>query len=589
MAEPTPRSFRSGGIVAVAAGIASALLAVAVVRLLVWARTGFEFTDESMHILSADARADASFHNAFGSYTGLLFDLVGGDIAWFRRLGIVILAAAGLALGERVVVFVARPEPTVPLRILGATIGSTGALHYYLFHLTPSYNWLNITGTLIALAGVVHLLGPAPRRTWIGGTAAALGTLVAFMGKFSAPAAVAVVTLILLAIAVEGPWRERLQHLTPVLAPLAILVVAHHVLVESWPTTIERIRDGSNRLLVLDPDYTLGEQVASIREAVVDVVTEGSLLLLPVIAAVVFHEVSRGRSTTTPIPIGVLATGAVAVTSLIVVVDDRWAGGVYGYQTLAWVGVTLVLTAALMLVATRTWNPQAAAVAIGGTAAASAYAVGSNNGFLVQLNGGTGFLFCAALALLLALPRSERSLPVATFAVIAALAVQVVISDSQNVPYRQPPVSSQTVEIELAGGTVRVHPQTAEFATELRADADAAGWTPGTPLLDLSPYAAGTLVLLDATPPPSILVSVAGYTGQQALADDSIGVIVDTDIADLWRTAWVLTAEEAVQPGVEPAALAPLQRTFPDEYERVGAYRLDQAGQTLVLWRPNDT
>ena len=97
MAEPTSRSLRSGGIVAIAAGIASTLMAVAVVRLLIWARTGFEFTDESMHILSADARADASFHNAFGSYTGLLFDLVGGDIVWFRRLGIVILMGKSTA------------------------------------------------------------------------------------------------------------------------------------------------------------------------------------------------------------------------------------------------------------------------------------------------------------------------------------------------------------------------------------------------------------------------------------------------------------------------------------------------------------
>ena len=53
-------------------------------------------------------------------------------------------------------------------------------------------------------------------------------------------------------------------------------------------------------------------------------------------------------------------------------------------------------------------------------ALASAYAVGSNNGFLTQLNGGTVFLFAGALGLLAALPRSDRLLPVAVLAVLAS-------------------------------------------------------------------------------------------------------------------------------------------------------------------------
>ena len=84
-------------------------------------------------------------------------------------------------------------------------------------------------------------------------------------------------------------------------------------------------------------------------------------------------------------------------------------------------------------------------------------------------------------------------------------------------------------------------------------------------------------------------MSVAGYAGQQDLAEDAIDVIVERDDVATWSDAWILTARAATQASVEPTVLAGLGRSFPGDYEQVGVYALDQAAQTLVLWRPRDT
>lgn len=150
--------------------VPSIVLCVSVIgRLASDTRRGLDFTDEGMYLLSADARSsEASFHNAFGRYTQILFRIAGHDVARFRLLGLLLLVVVAAALGDRLAA-VARRLGGLPrswpfrLTIMSAVVSAS--LHYYnLMLLTPSYNWMNLLGILLMMAAVSHLVDrPVPR------------------------------------------------------------------------------------------------------------------------------------------------------------------------------------------------------------------------------------------------------------------------------------------------------------------------------------------------------------------------------------------------------------------------------------------
>ncbi len=602
--------------------LASVLPTVAVVRrLLSDTRRGLDFTDEGMYLLSADARsAESSFHNAFGRYTQVLYRLAGHDVARFRVLGVVLLVVAAAALGDRIAVLAGRLRGHAvggPVRIASGAALVSACLHYYvLMLLTPSYNWLNLVGIVLMMAAVAHLIDrPVPSLArasvadllWIG--VMVVGGAVATMGKLSSGPLVAGLGVALLAALARGSRRDRLRMLGLFAGFTGLFLTAHWVVINPLPVTVDQIRRGNTALLTLDPAYGIGNALRSVRDAAELIVRGllghvGAAAALVALASAISLLSTRLSSGSSFIPrrAYTMAPGLLTSAALVVLakrLHDRgdWQGAGSGYSVLAWVGVSL--SALALLIGPVAWCRARSASGRRGTivlaamvlyamVGACSYAFGSGNGFFNQLNGGIGPLVAGVALVLVVTEPARLGLPVAVLALVMGIGARSVVIDAERFPYRQGPLAGQTqaVEIGRAGGELMVSPDTARFIHEIRSGAADAGWEPGTPLLDLSAYAATVLYILDARPPVTIIPSVGGYSTQQELAEWSVEQIVDAGDAEEWSGAWLLTLDQPAEGGIDPAVLSPLGRTFPADYELVGSFDLAVRGERLSLWRP---
>ncbi len=610
--------------------VPSIVLCVSVIgRLASDTRRGLDFTDEGMYLLSADARSsEASFHNAFGRYTQILFRIAGHDVARFRLLGLLLLVVVAAALGDRLAA-VARRLGGLPrswpfrLTIMSAVVSAS--LHYYnLMLLTPSYNWMNLLGILLMMAAVSHLVDrPVPRAhrssvaelVWI--LVMVVGGAVATMGKLSSGPLVAGLGVAIIVGTARGSASDR-GRLVGFFAAATVLVLGvHWMVVNPLPETIDQIRRGNTALLTLDPAYGIGNALRSVREAAemirTDLVAHLGLAAVLVLGALVVSFVMpriRGAAASGPAnhvdrlvalaPSG-LTAAAVAILAVRLHERNEWQGSGSGYAILAWVGVSMVALA--LVVAPISWRQLRGASGRRGTVVAAmlflysiigacSYAFGSGNGFFAQLNGGLAPMIVGAILVLALLPDPSRlGLPVVVLATVMGIGARAVIDDAEHFPYRQGGLAGQTVEVEIgrAGGVLQVAPDTARFIGEIRTAAVEAGWVAGTPLLDLSAYAATVLYVLEARPPITIIPSVGGYSTQEDLARWSVEQIVEHGGEAEWARAWLLTIESPVDAGIDPAVLSLLGRSFPADYEFVGTFSLEVRGELLSLWRPIST
>jgi hypothetical protein len=138
---------------------------------------GIDLTDESLYLLDADPpnRHDA-FGFPYGWITAPMFRVVGMDIARLRTLAGVVLVLATALLMHHVLRFAATrsagrtwPGDDAPAhRWIVALSAGTGLLFYVGLPMlrTPSYNWLNLVGISVGLAGVfLASRGTAPSTT----------------------------------------------------------------------------------------------------------------------------------------------------------------------------------------------------------------------------------------------------------------------------------------------------------------------------------------------------------------------------------------------------------------------------------------
>lgn len=583
---------------------------------------GLDFTDEGMYLLSADSGSSTStFHNAFGRYTRVLFLLAGGDIARFRALGVLLLVVAAAVAGDRLLVACDRIEDRAAgrrgaARALSATAVVAAALHYEaLMLVTPSYNLLNLVGLLLVIAATAELVGRRGTSAlsdapWVAVLVG--GTVIATMGKVSSAAFGAVSFAVVLAL----DSARRRSRIMSAAGACGVVAALHSVFVNDLATTAAQIRRGQQALLILDPAYGIGRAVRSVGAAAFEVATGalghvGVSVVLVVAGRAAQRRIRPGGGADAlgalTMPVGLV----VAWLQLSLVVGDREPIT----TAVSWFGCA-VLIVALIGGTPHGWGTgtgplepgdrfrargrlRLVAIPVLAAAAAGAYGFGSNNGFFTQMNGATGLLVCAAVPAFAragAAAQRRRSsflpaggvLPLAALSIICGLSAATMLDRGARAPYRQEPLAEQTVPIRIgpSDGTLRISPATARFVEALRSASARGGWTPGTPLLDLSPYAATVLYLLDARPLPTIIPTVCCYEGQDALARWSLREAVRVDGRDLWRGAWVLWADQPVAGNADPTVLHQVGRQFPDDYERVGTFDLPMAGQVLSLWRP---
>lgn len=432
----------------VAAAIASVVMLLSFSRVIRDSNRGIDLTDEGMYLWSADPPASTDlFHAPFGRYTGLLYRLVGWDVARFRALGVLLLLAAAVLLGRSCVVAAGRwrgATPSIAAQVAGSAAVAAGATTgYTLYLLTPNYNWINLLGLLLAAAGGIEMaVPPATRRragSWFWPSCAAVGAFVSMTGKPSSGPVILALTALLVVTVRPGPLVRRLVPVLQTAVVTAIVWVLHFVFVNSPADTADMYRRGLDALRILDPaSYEIANALHSVQSAVKDLperVLDGTAGL--VVAALASLALTARRMRADVDTVASIGVVVLVGSSVALALDGVWIGSSAGYIVLATVGTSIVLCVVPLAVTARVlearrrrapspvdgdtddtadeivadgqrtaiagslpgwWPPFATALYL--ALFAAAYAFGSGNGFWNQLNGGLALMFAGAVVLL---------------------------------------------------------------------------------------------------------------------------------------------------------------------------------------------
>jgi hypothetical protein len=212
-----------------------------------------------------------------------------------------------------------------------------------------------------------------------------------------------------------------------------------------------------------------------------------------------------------------------------------------------------------------------------------AYPVGTNVEYATQLHGAFPVLLAAAVAGVSALPDGAAQGAVISLAVGALLLGAVLTPKTRAVaPFRLLPFAEQTVPRQIIAGTpaMFVDPDTAAWIDDLRRLGEAGGFTPGTPVLDLT-WHPGAVLALGGRAPSVLLPAFPGLPDPAG----SAGYALRQENPAVWRQAWLLI------PVWQPAettdgAVAVVGRRFPADYRLVGTVTAPFDGQVQGLWRP---
>ena len=221
---------------------------------------GIDVTDEMLYLLDADPPSPtATWKFPYGWVTGGLLRVVGYDIAALRTAGGVLLLVASAVVAIEVHQLArtiledngscsSREPQSIDLARYAAVAvaGLSGIIYYVGLPMlrTPSYNWVNLFGILLAVAGVIRTARiqiPAELRRRAELAALAPGAALAALGSFVAAHAKPT-TPILLAITAYPLVRSSHQRATT-LRFLGLTALAGGVIIALafattfWPTS----------------------------------------------------------------------------------------------------------------------------------------------------------------------------------------------------------------------------------------------------------------------------------------------------------------------------------------------------------------
>jgi len=575
---------------------------------------GFDITDESFYLLWASQPEHVlASATQFGHYTRLLYVLSGENIALFRGMGLVVLLGiAGffsVAL-ERYRVSLSGSVVNARIRweVISFVLLCTLA-YYRSWLLTPSYNWLALCCTLLAAAGLLNaatkrITAQPQARFDIGlltdAVFVGIGGGVAFMAKPTTALVLAVTAFFWVTIHYKNLRKQWLPFLAlAVITACLVLLIHALVFMGGIIPFYVHLREGINLGKILGGGHSAG---ALIFQAINDLKQVPSrvfalspigFLLFPFVMLLVRWNKGRGRET-----IAIYLLTLFLFLFWVVIGYQLWSTGQFSIKGLGFSGVAIlsvVVSSAFLARVTlnrkeslfleRPFRP-VAGLCLFLFMLAAAYAFGSNNGLIRQMSAAYVFLVVGALYTAFWIDHYVgRAILGNIISTVIAVSVLLVSVDAFNRPYRLPgPISEQNVEISFltGGGTLHVDKQTAEYIGGLKKVAMRAGWTPGTPLIDLTGGSPGAAVILGGRimGTPWLL---GAYKGSNEFAKTAIGMASES----AQRSAWVLTAPQGKRE-ISGEMLVALGLNFPNGYARLGEVKTGHRNEIQILWKPVD-
>jgi hypothetical protein len=159
------------------------VLSGALIIRLVWLlNRGFDFTDQSFYLMLAQRPSEYELtYGLFGYGLHPLYALFGGAVASMQRTAALILAALGTVLGLTAL-SKAKIDWRSPAGAQTVFVSAGLPLCYYLLWVPmPSYNWFALSGGLVLLIAMLHLLDAA--SGFRSAAAAALAAVLIMMTR----------------------------------------------------------------------------------------------------------------------------------------------------------------------------------------------------------------------------------------------------------------------------------------------------------------------------------------------------------------------------------------------------------------------
>jgi hypothetical protein len=576
---------------------------------------GFDLTDESFYLMSYAHPEDiTAISTLFPLLIKPLYSLSGGNITALRALSVIVwcaLAAAGSWIThhslKRETASDAQPGPdkrTYFLLLLLPLAG--GVLYYHLWLITPSYNWLTLIGLCVFWIGLL-LWKDVDRPgevTWLG--AALFGFAAAFIFWSKATSAALLPLFPLSVLVLDRKHWRRLLSIPAVIAGGLGFVFGFSLPLwygYSPQQLFTIISSGIEHQLLMEPAAFNGLSgifvgaAAKLAEFFIYNAYLYSLqrlalwLMPPAVVLLIAHLPEQHRPpgrvikrwSTMLLSVGFVAN-LLAMTYLLSQNTGHWCLNVVLMSLTFLYAGHAAYSAIISAHPSMNWR-KIGIRALPIFSLAFVFTFGTLNNYALQI-GMAGYFFLLGLSvLLLASGNNPINASLVQFAVPALLLAIIALTVLRSLtPYRQDEAVWQMQHHVSPGGSsaeVIVSEEMALYITELQALADASGFTPGTPLIDLTGETPGAAYILDgrAYGFPWLL---GGYPGSDSAALD---ILYEWEPDQLDR-AWVLSAAVSNKWSISVSILSEVGLDFPSEYVEAGRLHQPVSDRQQILWKP---
>lgn len=229
---------------------------------------GFDITDDSYYILSAQSQSDifsTLLHE--GYYTGILYFLSGYNLSYFRMIGILVLISVSGWFAIELHKYISTKcnfEINKFDKFLFIVPIMLGSLAYYtLWLITPSYNWLSLLSVILVILSLIRVINNKElnyeKYITLDYILLSFSLSLAFMAK---PTTALVLSFIsVLFVLYEWKNINIKKTLFSVVILTILIVISHIFLLDGgFSSYYYRLIEGMERTTLLGGGHTLGNR-----------------------------------------------------------------------------------------------------------------------------------------------------------------------------------------------------------------------------------------------------------------------------------------------------------------------------------------
>ena len=576
--------------------ILTASLGVAVFFLytvLKYCHYGIDFTDEGFYLnwISNPWIYPAST-SQFGFIYHPLFRLVDEDIALLRQVNILVTLGLGwimfviflkqLASSENGKTNLSHQYIWVAAFLL--SIGSLAYLKTWL--LTPSYNTLTLQSLLITATGFLNSRKESSFSSIAGWILIGAGGWLAFMAKPTTAAALAIV--ITLALVFNRELNLKLLCLSAATA-IVLLLFSALVIDSSLSAFFYRFEQGAALTAIMGGGHSLS---SSLRwDSLILQALEERFFLTAI--GFVFLLLYMSHSTKIMVELARIYLLLAILFLCIWVLSNPGSVALVHFKFLGLAPGVILLSSALAYLAIANIHifeqidRKLLVSALVFLIFPYVYVFGTRNHYWIAAAGSTVFWVLSGATLMGMLSDNSTRKSLTSISVATLLITVALVHTGLEYPYRQPsPLRGNNNDVNFTGhpGKLTVSVDSAEYIQRLNSLASNQGFTPGTPVLDLtgrSPtavYAMGAKAIGQAW-------MIGGYSGSDSLTIEALKQVPCKEIA----ASWILI-ELSGPRALDRKILSHYGIDFSSDYQFAGSVDSPQAGFSQLfkqeLWKP---